>query len=77
MALIKTEHFVNGRGGSLLERDHGARAGRQLLIVGGVLQLPVPLVACALARVLAAVEAGAEALAFSLVEILFDVSVYD
>ena len=60
VALVEAEDFVAGGLGSCLDRDHRAGARREALVVGGVLQLAVPLVAGALARVLAAVQTVAE-----------------
>jgi hypothetical protein len=48
-----------------------------LLVVGGVLKLPVPLVAGTLPRVLTPVQAVAERLTFGLLKILPNVVVHD
>ena len=77
MALVEGEHFVDGDFGSLLVGDHGARFGRHLLDVGGFLELAVPFIAGAFTRVLAAVKAIAEGLAFGFVKVRFDVLVVD
>ena len=77
MTLVEAEHFVDRSLCSLLERDHLARPGAELLVVGGVLKLPVPLVAGTLPRVLTPVQAVAEGLTFGFLEILPNVVVHD
>ena len=75
MAFIETEDFIDWIFVTWLECYHLATPGRQTLIVGGVLKLAIPLVAGALARVLAAVQAVAEGLTLGLVQVLPDVGV--
>ena len=77
VALVEAEHLVDGGLCALLEGDHLAGTRREDLVVGRVLQLSVPLVAWALAGILAAVEAVAERLALGLGEVLPNVVVVD
>ena len=60
VALIEAEDFVAGGLGPRLDRDHRTGLWRKALVVSGVLQLAVPLVAGALARVLTAIKTVAE-----------------
>ena len=77
MALVECEHLVDRSLSTRLESNHLTGPGREDLVVGRVLQLAIPLVAGALARVLAAVKAVAERLPLCLVQVLPDVVVVD
>ena len=77
MALVEAEDLVYRVLGPGLEGDHGAGSWRQAFAVGRVLQLAIPLVARALARVLAAVQAIAERLPLRLRQIQPDIVVVD
>ena len=77
MALVEAEHLVDGSLRPELVGHHLTRARRHRLAVGRILQLAVPLVAGALPRILAAIEAVAEALSASLLQVLPDVVVDD
>lgn len=77
MALVETEHLVDGGLCPLLEGNHLAGARREDLVVGRVLQFAVPLVAGTLSGILAPVEAVAERLALGLGEVLPHVVVVD
>ena len=74
MTLAEGEHLVDRCVGPVLESDHLTRLGTHLLVVSWVLKLPVLLVARALARVLAAVEAIAEAGSLGLLHVLPNMS---
>ena len=77
MTLTKTEHLVYGGGRARLNCNHGTRPRRHTLLIGRILQLFVFTVAGTLARIYTPVHAVAESLPFCLVDILFDVVVYN
>ena len=77
MTLIETEDLIAGGFGSRLDRNHSARLGREGLLVGWVLELAIPFVAGALARVLTAVRAVAEAASFGLRVVVLNIRIHN